>query len=118
MAIKISNKPVIAYQQGVTVGRRLGLEDMFLTHCFVLLPAMYNAMPERTMSDKRFAEYAKAVELEIGRILDEVFNGDITRVKAISVANEETVSDKAKYLLKQVNDMRTRCGMDVFGVQK
>lgn len=111
----ISRNPAIAYQQGVALGRQLGLEDMFLTHCYVLLPAMYNAMPERTMSGERFAEYAKNTELEIARILDEVFGGDIVGVKAIATANEETLSDKAKYLVKQVNDMRKRCGMEIIG---
>ena len=111
----ISRNPAKAYRQGVTAGRKLGLEDMFLTHCYVLLPAMYNAMPERTMSDARFAEYAKNTELEIGRILDDVFGGDITGVKAIATANEETLSDKAKYLIKQVNDIRKRCGMETLG---
>lgn len=112
---KISRNPQVAYQQGIALGRQLGLEDMFLTHCFALLPAMYNAMPPRTMSDARFAEYAKNVETEIGRILDEIFDGDITQVKAIATANEETLPDRVKYFLKQVNDMRERCGMELLG---
>ena len=108
---KISRNPQIAYQQGIALGRQLGLEDMFLTHCFALLPAMYNAMPPKTMSDKRFGEYARNTEIELGRILDEVFDGDITQVKAIATANEEMLPDRVKFFLKQVEEMRSRCGM-------
>ncbi|MBR5874838.1 MAG: hypothetical protein IKY90_08930 [Oscillospiraceae bacterium] len=115
---KISRNPQVAYQQGIALGRQLGLEDMFLTHCFVLLPAMYDAMPPRTMSDARFAEYAKNTELEIARILDEVFGGDVTQIKAITTGPEETLPDRVKYLLNKVNEMRKRCGMEPLGGQE
>lgn len=111
MAKKINGNPAVAYQQGINLGRQLGLEDMFLTHCLVLLPAMYNVLPERSMSDARFGEYAKAVEAEINRILTDVFDGDITNVKVVYTNNEETLPDRVKYFLAQVDEMRKRCGM-------
>ena len=62
------------YYTGVADGKKEGLRDMFLTHTYILLPAMYNAKDDDIITDRYFGEYAKKVEKEIQRIIDEVFD--------------------------------------------
>lgn len=112
MAVNISRNHRIAYNQGFKAGQAQGLKDMFLTHTYVLLPAMYNAKDEDIISDEYFAEFAKKTEAEIQRILDYYFDGDITKIQALRNYKEELLEDRVKQLLYMVAEMREKCGME------
>lgn len=108
---KLTGNCKIDYLNGVADGRKEGLRDMFLTHTYILLPAMYNAKDDDIITDRYFGEYAQKVEKEIQRIIDEVFDGDVTQVKAIVNSKEEDLTDKARFLLAKVEEMRLKCRM-------
>lgn len=111
---KLTGNYQVDYYTGVADGRKDGLRDMFLTHTYILLPAMYNAKDDDIITDRYFGEYAQKVEKEIQRIIDEVFDGDVTKVKAIVNSKDEDLTDKARFLLAKVEEMRLKCGMERF----
>lgn len=55
---KLTGNCKIDYLNGVADGRKEGLRDMFLTHTYILLPAMYNAKDDDIITDRYFGEYA------------------------------------------------------------
>jgi hypothetical protein len=112
MAVTISRNPRIAYDQGYKAGQAQGLHDVFMTHTYVLLLAMYNAKNEDIISDEYFAEFAKETEKEISHILNYYFDGDICKIQALRNYKEELLEDRVKQLLTKVSEMRQRCGME------
>lgn len=105
--------PAQAYRAGITQGKRLAWPDVFQAVCYTVLIAMYNAKDDEKMPDEEFAEYAKKTEQELQRLIDEVFDGDPQFIGKVIVENEtaETIDDKAKYFIHQVNKLRERLGM-------
>lgn len=67
----------------------------------------------KKMPDEEFAEYAKKTEQELQRLIDEVFDGDPQFIGKVIVEDKtaETIDDKAKYFIHQVNKLRERLGM-------
>ena len=112
MKLKLPKNPQQAYIAGFKAGQTDGLNNMFLTHLYVLLPAMWNAKDDEIISDEYFAEFAKKTEAEIDNILNYYFEGDITKVQALRNYKEELLEDRVKQLLFMVSEMRQRCGMD------
>lgn len=110
--IELPRNPQQAYDLGYKHGQAQGLIDTFMTHTYVLLPAMYNAKDEEIISDEYFAEFAKKTEAELQRILNYYFDGDITKVQALRNYKEELLEDRVKQLLYAISDIRKRCGME------
>ena len=109
--LKIHKNPQKAFHQGLEIGRKDGLRNMFTTYCYVMLPAM-DFERDENMTDEEFADYASRVENRIQSILDEYFDGDVVNVVANNYKKEETLKDRVHYFMEKIFDLREKYKLD------
>lgn len=109
--VKVKRNPQEAFLQGYEIGKKEGLKNMFLTYCYVMLPAM-DFERDENMTDDEFVDYAMRVEDRIQSIMDEYFAGDVTNVVANNYKKDETLNDRVHYFVERIFDLRKKYKMD------
>lgn len=106
--------PIQAYLLGKQDGAQDVWPDVFITMCYLLLPALYNTKDDKVLSDKRFAAYFQRIEQELKRILHEVLDDDPQKLfEAIQTdKTKETNEDKVNVLMTQIQALRVKLKLE------